>query len=450
MGENMLNTKVSEGALTVERILSEYFGTLNKTKEDFKIGMEYERLPISKSTFNTVGYNQNCGIYELLRELAKNYNSEYITDDYNIIGLKNETDRITLEPGCQFELSINPEKTVFNLQSKIENLDKKLAPILKKIGISLIPYGISPVSTYKFINLIPKKRYHIMADYLWGILSDVMMRETAGIQVCFDFSTEKDAMKKFRLANMILPFVTAMFANSPIRGGVDTGYKSFRALAWLNTDNDRCGFINKNLFTKKSNYNFKSYIDDVLNTPMIFINRSKPIEINGKINFRQFMQNGFEGYHATMEDFNLQSNLCFPEVRLRNFIEIRNQDCVGKGLQYAIPALYKGILYNNEAMAEIEKMFSKLKYEDFEEFRFNVPRLALETEFHRYKTKNIAKEILKISQNSLKEMGLGEECFLDPIMELTLQDKTPADIIIKHWYSDWNKDISKLISFVSE
>lgn len=111
------------------------------------------------------------------------------------------------------------------------------------MGITLLNYGVSPLSTHKSINLIPKKRYHIMAKYLWGILSDVMMRETAGVQCCIDFESEEDAIDKFRVANKLTPFMTAMFANSPIRGGVETGYKSFRALSWLNTDNDRCGFV---------------------------------------------------------------------------------------------------------------------------------------------------------------------------------------------------------------
>ena len=108
-----------------------------------------------------------------------------------------------------------------------------------------------------------------MANYLWGILSDVMMRETAGIQVGIDFRSEEDAMKKFRLANLMMPFSTAMFANSKIRGGVDTGYKSFRALAWLNTDNERCGFA----LDFDKNMCFKDYILKLLDTPMIFINR---------------------------------------------------------------------------------------------------------------------------------------------------------------------------------
>ena len=57
-----------------------------------------------------------------------------------------------------------------------------------------------------------------------------------------------------------------------------------------------------------------------------------------------FMDKGFEGFYPTLDDWKLHSNLYFPEVRLRNFIEIRNHDCVGNELQYSVPALYKGIL----------------------------------------------------------------------------------------------------------
>ena len=63
--------------------------------------------------------------------------------------------------------------------------------------------------------------------------------------------------------------MTAMFANSKIRGGVNTGYKTFRSLAWLNTDNERCGFATK--FNK--NMTFEDYLNTLLSVPMIFIKR---------------------------------------------------------------------------------------------------------------------------------------------------------------------------------
>ena len=362
-----------------------------KSCEEHKIGIEYERLPIFSVTSKAADYSSEFGVCNFLRNFAKEENWDYITDDYNIIGLKQEHDTITLEPGCQIELSLKPEKTIGELKNNIDNLNKNMKPILNKSGITLLNYGVSPLSTHKSINLIPKKRYHLMAKYLWGILSDVMMRETAGVQCCIDFESEEDAMNKFRIANKLTPFMTAMFANSPIRGGVETGYKSFRALSWLNTDNDRCGFVGQ----IDDKFSFDEYVDYVLDSPMIFINRETgTIPVNGKINFLEFMQNGFEDFSANIDDFKLHANLYFPEVRMRNFVEIRNHDCVGKNLQYSILAIYKGILYSHCAMNEIEELLKPFEYRDFSELRYNVPKSALNAKIGKFFVKDIAKEIL--------------------------------------------------------
>ena len=421
-----------------------------KTNDKHKVGIEFERLPICSINYKTVDYSRENGIYDLLRTFAKLDNWEYITDDYNIIGLKKGLDTITLEPGGQLELSLHPEKEIAAIKTKIDNFNKKIMPILKRYEINLLEYGISPVSTYKHINIIPKKRYHIMADYLWGILSDVMMRETAGIQACFDFSSEEDAIRKFRIANILSPFMTAMFANSPIRGGVDTGYKTFRGLSWLNTDSERCEFMSKKLFDAKSDYKFKDYTEEVIQTPMIFIVRNeKPIKIMGKINFAQFIEHGFEGYSATLEDFKLHANLYFPEVRLRNFIEIRNHDCANHGMQYSILAIYKSLLYNKNALNEVERIMSKFDYNNIREFRYNVPKNALNYKFSKYQAKDIAKEILEIAYSALKENGQEEEQFLEPILELTPYGISPADVILSNWNGNWNKDVSKLIKYLN-
>ena len=426
--------------------IRELYSSGCKEKSDFKIGLEYERLPISSETGLAVDYFSELGICNFLRTFAKYENWDYITDDYNIIGLKQGHDTITLEPGCQVELSIEPQKTIQDLEKKVEMLNKAMQPVLLKMGIKLLNYGVSPVSTHKNIKLIPKKRYELMAKYLWGILSDVMMRETAGVQGTFDFISEEDAMKKLKIANMLSPFITAMFANSPIRGGVDTGYKSFRALSWLNTDNERCGFCNK----FQDDFSFDDYISYVMETPVIFINRENgPIKVNGKINFKEFMLSGFEGYDATLDDYLLQANLCFPDVRLRNFVELRNHDCGNRQTPYAILAIYKGILYNPDTMDEVLELFNGAKFSDFSELRYNVPKTALNAKFRNYFVKDYAKEILYIAEKSLIEQNCGDEKYLDFIKEYTLNGLTPADIIIKNWYGLWNKNIDKLIDFVS-
>ncbi len=394
-------------------------------KEEELLGLEYERLPINKTDQSAVSYYGESGVCNALQELAKVDNWDYILDDTEIIGLKKLHDTITLEPGSQIELSLEPQKTVQDFQTKIDDINQTIKQVFDKYNIKLFNYGVYPKTTYKNIKIIPKKRYKLMANYLWGILSDVMMRETAGIQVGIDYKNEQDAMRKFNLANKISPFITAMYANSNIRGGVDTGYKSFRALAWLNTDNERCGFATK----FKENMQFEDYVKTVLNVPVIYIVRdNKYINVNGSINFKQFINSGYEGYDATIEDFKLHANLFFPEIRLRNFIEIRNHDCVDEKYMYSLLALYKGIFYNNDAIIATEELLKQFSCNDIAEFRYNVPRLALETKVKNHCINDITKEILQIANDSLKQKKDNDIEFLDAIIELNLQGLCPVDL----------------------
>ena len=416
------------------------------TPEDFKVGLEYERLPIVTENNQSAPYSGIDGICEFLRLYARNENWDYILDNDNIIGLKKLHDTITLEPGIQMEMSLTPQNSIQAIEDKINELDEELLPLLYEFGIELLAYGIYPVSTYKNIKILPKQRYYIMANYLWGILSDVMMRETAGIQICLDFDSEEDAMKKFRIANMLAPIVTAMFANSPIRGGVDTGYKSFRALAWLNTDSERCGFAT-NL---RKDYSFNDYINTVLDTPVIMFKReNQTYSTNGTMTLKQFMTNDYMGHNATIDDFKLCANLYFPDVRLRKFIEIRNHDCVGNGLEYALIAFYKGLFYSKSTLNEVDEYLSKFKFKEFSELRYNVPKNALNSKLGNVELVKIAKDLIEFSQKGLIEQGQNEDKYLEPLQDLIWQGLCPADIIIKNWYGSWNKDINKLVEHVS-
>ena len=444
LGEDMLNIELGEKRVTKADIRS-YYESGFKPVDDVKIGLEYERLPIFEVTGENVPYSHEYGICNLLRKFATLDNWDYITDDFNIIGLKKDNQTITLEPGAQIEYSLAPVEKISQIKDEIEKLDNIMSKLLDDYGISLINYGVSPFVTYKNINLIPKHRYKIMAKYLWGILSDVMMRETAGIQCCIDYTSEEDASRKFVLANKIVPFMTAMLANSPIRGGVETGYKSFRALSWLNTDNDRCGFA----FNLDEEFSFDTYIDKVLKTPIIFLNKEDlPLEMNGRINFATFLDKGFEGFEPSLTDYKLHANLCFPEVRLNKFIEIRNQDCVNKDLLLASIAMYKGLLYSSSAMDEVEELFKAFKHLDFSEMRYEVPRYALQSRIGHVKVVDIAKELYKIAEKSLKSQRTGEVKYLTPLKQYVMKGITPADVILKNWHGAWNKDAKKLLRYL--
>ncbi len=434
--DNSLNSKpnlLSENTLSRNDLL-EIFHTGTKSEGELKIGMEYERIPVKKSDFSAVGYFGEKGIQNFLLEFAKRYNWEEIKDNTFIIGLKKNGVQISLEPGAQVEISTSQYKNVTELEKEIEIIEKQFDLLAIEYDIKLLSYGVSPVTTWKNIPLIPKTRYHLMNKMLSGYMAPVMMRETAGIQAAFDFTSEEDAIKKFSLALLLSPFATAIFANSPIRAGESTGYQSYRASAWLNTDSARCGLVSYKLFEQSfDNFDFSEYLNVVLNVPMLYIVRGDEyIKFNTYMTFDTFMKKGYEGYFAIKEDFDLHLNLYFPEVRLRNYIEVRNHDCVPGMMKYAVPTLYKGILYNENSANAIFELCKDLTYIDFVYLRENVPKYGLQTKVGRYKVIDFAKEILAASYNTLYKSNDADSKYLEQPINLIYQKKTMADLVIEN------------------
>ncbi len=416
-----------------------------KTKTDLKIGTEIERLPVYTNSFEAVNYFGANGLYRLLRQIAYNDEWSYITDLTFINGLKKGETTITLEPGGQTEYSLAPRKTIFELKNDVEKLDAKLQPILNYLGIMLLEYPVTPVTNGQDIEIVPKRRYQTMARYMRGEKCHTMMRETAGIQVAIDYTDEIDAMRKFKLSMMLSPFVTAMFANSPIRCGKNTGFKSYRASAWLKTDESRCGFVSKKLFDHNEQFSFADYVNAVFDVPMLFAQRENEIiEIGGKMSFDEYAKYGFENLSATREDYNLHSTLFFPEVRLKNIIEIRNQDTQQGAMKYAIPALYKGIMYSQTALNDTFELLKRLTYADFCNLRQDVPVSAIKAKIGNKTVLDYIKVILNISYQGLLSQKTGEEKLLEPIMQLVYDNLCPADVVLKDWNSSFKCSIDKL------
>lgn len=443
MSLNLLEKNI----ITSHTQLKELF--LSGCKQDFQVGLEFEKLPVQKQNHRTVDFYDKNGISTFLTNYKKTDDWQFIEENGQAIGLKNANGAITLEPGCQFELSLLPKENIHSIKQELDKHNTLTGIMGDFMDFNWLGYGVQPVSTYHNINIIPKKRYEFMTEYLPRVanLPLIMMRETAGVQVAFDYSSEQDAIRKLSLTLKLSPIVSTMFSNSPIRDGKDTGYKSFRASSWLDTDPKRCGLISEKLLDNPSDFSFNDYIETILDVPMIFIEKdSKCIPLNG-ITFREYMNKGFKEYQATIDDWYSHLSLYFPDVRLKNYIEIRNHDSQRADLILAIPALWKGLIYEKQVLEETEELLSKFNYSDFEEIRHSGPKLGLEYKIKNIKLSEIAKEIVRISKEGLIKQNQGEETYIEPLEELVKQGLTPADIILKNWYGSWNQDISKLIKY---
>ena len=321
------NKSLKQKKLKISDIEKYYLSNQNNSL----IGLEYERLSLDKNTFKNASY-------ELLEKIIKHFceitSWNLIYDDKTIIGAKSDSgSSISLEPGCQLEISLSPKKEILFIDYEANKIINLLDKIASAYDVIFLGYGISPVTCVDDITLLNKRRYQLMNKFLpkrhYGELSQRMMRQSAGIQINIDYKDKKDAYLKLKFFNLISPFMMGLCANSPFENNILTDKYSNRAHIWRYTGKERCNFFYKKIFSSPFRVRniFKNYINAILDVPMIFIERdNKLIPLEGKITFRDFMNSGYLDYQATMDDYITHSSLCFPDVRLKNYIEIRNHD----------------------------------------------------------------------------------------------------------------------------
>jgi len=242
--------------------------------------------------------------------------------------------------------------------------------------VTFLGLGMQPISKLAEIEWVPKKRYRIMAPYMLkvGKLGQRMMKQTATVQVNIDYDSERDAMKKMRVGMGLSPLLTATFANSPLCDGDLNRFMSFRAHIWTDTDPDRCGLLP---FLFRDDCDFTDYIEYALDVPMYFIVRDGEWTDMTSSTFRRFWKEGINGTRATLGDWNAHLTTLFPEFRLKRYIEARSVDSQPPELMLAVPAIVKGVFYDNDCLEGAWDLVKKWTLEERVELQNAVNRQAL-------------------------------------------------------------------------
>ena len=84
-----------------------------------------------------------------------------------------------------------------------------------------------------------------------GTMGRWMMRNTASVQINFDFTSEQELNEIVFIADCINPISAYLFSNSPFMEGEKIKDKNLRNIIWENTDNIRCrNLIDHNIIKK--------------------------------------------------------------------------------------------------------------------------------------------------------------------------------------------------------
>ncbi|MDQ3264599.1 MAG: glutamate-cysteine ligase family protein [Myxococcota bacterium] len=407
------------------------FRDAERPSAQHKVGLEHEKLLFGPDGL-PVPYEGAHGIGQVLESLtAKGYLPFRESPGLPAIALELGKLTVSLEPGGQLELSGTAVGTA--REAHAENLRhlEDLKQVTGPMGLRIVTLGYRPFGQLAQMPWMPKSRYRVMRETLGsrGRLALDMMLMTSTGQVSLDWSGEEDCARKVTAVARLTPLMVALYANSPLAQGKDSGYLSFRSRVWSEVDPARCGYFPEMI---DGSFRYQSYVDWALAAPMLFLRRAGQY-LQPKMTFRQFMAQGFEGHPALEGDWSDHLSTLFPEVRLKTVLEVRGADGVSPALTGALPALWRGLLYDPAALTEAEALLPRLGFEAHLDFHDGARREGLRSRVQGLEVRALALELVRIARRGLQRLDPQDAPLLDPLEAVAESGRSPAEAVLETW-----------------
>jgi glutamate--cysteine ligase len=412
-----------------------WFRERERPRQDWKVGLEHEKILLRRGTLAPVPYEGPGGVAEVLRAFTR-FGYVPFEEDGRIIASQKAGLTVSIEPGGQIELSGRPFSDVHVVAAELDRHLAKCAEIAEALGVEFLAVGYRPWGTARSSPWMPKNRYRIMRPFLAarGRLAEDMMAMTASAQASFDFSGERDMAEKLRVALAIQPAVTALYANSPVVDGRESGWKSYRVAVWAETDPARSGLLPFAFDPGFEGDAYRRYVEWALDVPMVFLRRRGAYVDTGGRSFRALVAGDLPGVRATLADWEDHLTTLFPEVRVKGVVEVRGVDSCDQPMSQALLALWKGILYDREARARAWDAVKGFTVEERQAFMITAGRTGLAGKAPDGRSiAAIAKTLVETSADGLcrqrccGERGDDERIWLAPLEARVASGRSPAD-----------------------
>lgn len=430
-----------------------YFGPGEKPRDAWRVGTEHEKLGLYESDLSPVPYEGERGIGALLERLAEEDGWRRIQEAGQTIALSRDRMSITLEPGGQLELSGEPKRTIFETCDEFQSHLALMRRVSEEFGIVWLALGSEPFHPVEEAPHMPRVRHDIMRSYLptRGALALEMMHQTGTVQANFDFADEADMVEKVRAAMAVTPVVSAIYANSGLTCGKANGFVSRRLHIWQHTDPDRCGLLP---FVFDDDFGYEAWARWAFGVPLFFLVREGRYIPTPGLRFGDFVRDGFEDERATLADFDRHLTTLFPEVRVKRFIEVRGADAVPPQLTCSLPALWKGLLYDDEARSATLALAAGWAADERQQLLLDVARAGLSAAGPGGRpVADLAREVVTLADAGLRRLGHAgasspdESGFLDPVREQLERGRSPGQVVLERWEGDWNQSARRLIDY---
>jgi glutamate--cysteine ligase len=407
-----------------ETDLLDYFREGAKPAPAWRVGAEFEKFAVDRATGRQIGFD--AGIEHILHALATHFTWEPHYEANRLTTLTRGGSTISVEPGGQLELSTPPTVRLTELRAELETHLRELRSVTDPAKVAWIAAGVTPFSRVDEIPLNPRPRHRLMAEYLPTRSPTAlhMMKATASTQVTFDYADEADAGRKFAVALALSPVVNALFANAPMYAGKRTEFVSYRGHIWHRMDPDRSGLLTDLLAGEVT---FARWVQLVLDVPLLLLTNGDSLFPAPGVTFREFLRRGIDGRFPTRHDWDVHLSTMFTEARLKRFLEVRGADATPTPLALAVPALWKGLLYDSDALTAATELARAFKPEELRPLSETASRSGLKAEHCGKPLTDWCREVVAIADSGLQRQGEGA-AYLAPLREVITSGRSPGEM----------------------
>lgn len=441
-----------------ENDLFEYYKNGCKKPEDVKIGMEIEKHGLHRNNLQPITYLEQNGFQNIQKKLIEELNWTVDREENAYItSMSRGESRLTLEY-CEdvCELSGRTHSSIHNLARELRIHQHELSEMSRIFDITWFGMGYHPFTTDAVKHKrTPLNRFNILEDFfrrkskLWA----EHWHKLCSVQTNIDYVSEDDARRKCHILLRLAPFLTAMYAHSPLKDNENTRFVSYRTHILRKLDRRRFG-IRKIFFSKK--FGFREWIDFCKRVPMVAVFRDgKWIPVKNTT-FGGFMKNGYEGFQPTLDDWILHVSFIYTDIRMKQYIELRVCDSLPPFLIPALQAVVKAFVYHPDGMRFITQLTKDWHFHDFCMVGADIAKHGMFAEVRGKKLLDSCKEILEIATAYLKSFAVmnekneDESIYLKPIKEfIFVHEKSPGRWVMEKWEGEWRKNPEKLIEWCS-
>src|SRR5690606_7355910 len=166
--------------------------------------------------------------------------------------------------------------------------------------------------------------------------------------------------------------------------------------------------------------------------------------------FRAFMDGKLDalpGARPSRRDWSDHMTTAFPEVRLKQYLEMRGADGGPWNRLCALPAFWVGLLYDDAALDAAWDLVKDFSLAEIHALRDGVPKHAFKLPFRDGTVLDLARRAVQIAAHGLarrarvNENGSDESIFLGPLMEQVEAGITPAERKLELFHGPWGGSV---------